>query len=357
MPIDHAKYPFLVGLREYMATTYPGLSLADVAALSENVRRHALNRVEKAVRRGGRLPLDDARTTILGYYVAAMLVSASGSKWLARRFAVAESERAGEYMRREDPASLVEIARALGHDARLHEKSPLKILLGWRRGVEVYRVYMFSLSFPDYLMLSERFRGDPKWKFVNQPVRRGRVYLSSNERLARLLQESVELRIEKQLSSMPELPERLAPLLGDVLEILAQYGRSPKEEAGGLEGIGEEIVPDAFPPCIKELLAKASMGEHLSHHARFTLATFLLNIGVDVDHVVDVFRNMPDFKERITRYQVEHLAGLRGSGTKYKVYSCDKMRTLGLCVADCHAKTPLQAYRENLRRLRGKASK
>jgi DNA primase large subunit len=42
----------------------------------------------------------------------------------------------------------------------------------------------------------------------------------------------------------------------------------------------------------------------------------------------------PDFNEKIARYQVEHIAGLRGSRTRYKPPSCQTMRSLGLCVED-----------------------
>ena len=64
-----------------------------------------------------------------------------------------------------------------------------------------------------------------------------------------------------------------------------------------------------------------------------------------------MFRNMPDFNEKITRYQVEHLAGLRGSGKRYRTYSCEKMKSLGLCKADCGTRSPIQAYYRILSRM------
>jgi len=53
--------------------------------------------------------------------------------------------------------------------------------------------------FYDYLFLSERFRGDPTWKLSNQMLRGGRVYIDSKERVARLIQEAVEIRVEEQV--------------------------------------------------------------------------------------------------------------------------------------------------------------
>ena len=45
MPVDYAKYPFLVNIDEYLARNHPGLGLADLALLSEDVSRNALRRI------------------------------------------------------------------------------------------------------------------------------------------------------------------------------------------------------------------------------------------------------------------------------------------------------------------------
>lgn len=47
--------------------------------------------------------------------------------------------------------------------------------------------------------------------------------------------------------------------------------------------------------------------------------------------VVNLFRSSADFNERMTRYQVEHIAGDRGSRTKYKPPTCETLKTHGLC--------------------------
>jgi DNA primase large subunit len=66
--------------------------------------------------------------------------------------------------------------------------------------------------------------------------------------------------------------------------------------------------------------------------------------------VLELFKHAPDYNERIARYQIEHLAGLKGGRKKYSVYSCEKMKTLGMCVADCGTKTPVQYYLKQVRR-------
>ncbi|MEM4625071.1 MAG: hypothetical protein QXR24_06755 [Thermosphaera sp.] len=93
-------------------------------------------------------------------------------------------------------------------------------------------------------------------------------------------------------------------------------------------------------PCMVKLIEDARKGAELSHYARVVLASYLLNRGLSQDEVVDVFRNQPDFRESITRYQVNYIATY-DDGKPLTTYSCQKMREMGLCVADCNVKNPL----------------
>jgi DNA primase large subunit len=88
-----------------------------------------------------------------------------------------------------------------------------------------------------------------------------------------------------------------------------------------------------YPPCIEHALDVMNKGENLSHSARLMLATYMLEIGKSVDEVAALFHNAPDYNEKVTRYQVEHLAGIRGSHVKYSVPSCEKLRNENLCFA------------------------
>jgi DNA primase large subunit len=75
------------------------------------------------------------------------------------------------------------------------------------------------------------------------------------------------------------------------------------------------------------------------------LATYMLSIGKSVDEVILLFKNAPDYNEKITRYQVEHLAGIKGSQIKYSVPTCSKLANENLCYAtnDCKGITnPVQ---------------
>ncbi|MEM1907683.1 MAG: hypothetical protein QW562_07600 [Thermosphaera sp.] len=105
--------------------------------------------------------------------------------------------------------------------------------------------------------------------------------------------------------------------------------------------LGRVVKSDGpMPPCIVKLMEEAKQGVGLSHYARVVLASYLLNRGFSQDEVVDVFRNQPDFRENITRYQVNYIATY-DDGKPLTTYSCQKMREMGLCVADCNVKNPL----------------
>jgi DNA primase large subunit len=75
------------------------------------------------------------------------------------------------------------------------------------------------------------------------------------------------------------------------------------------------------------------------------LATFLLSKGQTVQQIAPLFKNAPDYNERVTLYQLNHLAGISGSGTKYSCPSCEKLKTQSLCFATSECDTiinPLQ---------------
>jgi DNA primase large subunit len=78
-----------------------------------------------------------------------------------------------------------------------------------------------------------------------------------------------------------------------------------------------------------------------------------------VDNVVDLFRTLSDFNERMTRYQVAHIAGGKGSRTKYIPPKCETLRTHGVCPGMdeiCRKiRHPLAYYRRKLKVIKAKA--
>jgi DNA primase large subunit len=106
------------------------------------------------------------------------------------------------------------------------------------------------------------------------------------------------------------------------------------------------VAPENYPPCVRASLDMLDRGENVPHYGRFLMATYLLSVGKSVDDIVAMFPRAPDFKQNVTRYQVEHLAGLKGGRTRYRVPSCKTLQSHQFCFMDpvrCYQiSTPLQ---------------
>ncbi|MFP3235438.1 MAG: hypothetical protein RXR74_03390 [Nitrososphaeria archaeon] len=276
---------------------------------------------------------------ILSFVIAALIVGATGNAYAARRFALAEARHLEGLLR--------DRARANRGDARTLVSAIYSKVLGMRLepvdrliGAELFEV---RLGLSGYLLLSSSL--DPsKWGIVARVVDGGYVYMKLEESI-RLLREGVAKHLERRVLSarVTSPPEWLVAAAAELSRELARA--RPAESAAPPASSGE------YPPCVRSLLRRLESGENLPHFARFFLAAFLVNAGVPLDEIVAAFSRSPDFNERITRYQVEHIAGARG-GKRYSVPSCAKLEALGLCARDATCdgvRNPL-AY---LRRRRG----
>lgn len=338
-----ARYPFLPEARKYLSAY--GFTLQSFAdpAYSKIVER-AFQRVRDALERGEHVELpevEDELAELASYPLAIALVAAVGDRFLMRRFALAEASLAQRLLAVEDREMLLRIAREyLGIDVREEER-----VVGGTR-------YQYSLSLSDYLKGASVFN-DPVWKLVNRVVIEGRVLVEERE-LVRLLRDRIEAHIletlEKAAGERIKLPPNLERLVGELKSLL------PKRVID-VEKIKATAEPEAWPPCMKAIYSKLLSGESVSHFANFALASFLLNAGVPPEEVVSIYSRRSDFDERVARYQVEHIAGKRGSRTRYTPPSCEKMRLNGLCVENGRlcggVKNPLTYYRRMLRRKRG----
>ena len=339
---DLAKYPFLKKASEYVSAF--GLDLRDLVSptLSKTLER-ALQRVLDAIRFGKVSPrLTDEDVELLSFPVAVLLVSLVGNEYLKKRYALAEAKRAEELLASESPDKLAVLATDLGWDIRSVEVPFGGIL------------YEFSLSLKDYLRNASRLK-DKKWKLVNRLVKSGRVLVTRLE-VARLLSEEISSKVEELLAKRgglkDSIPEGLLPYVERIREAMSELkmGEGPR-----LEEVGE-VLFEAFPPCMKAIYNALHEKRHVPHAGRFAFTAFLLHIGMGIDDVVELFRQVADFSEKITRYQVEHIAGERGGRTQYTPPSCKTMRSYGLCVgADelCQkVRHPLTYYMRKARMLK-----
>ncbi len=367
--VDYKKYPFLVNIRKYVERRWAhGLTLIDILSmLGSTVMLRAKQRVIDAIERDAisdppyNIGVDDE---LLAYHVSLVIVSAIGDKWLMQSYAVKEAKRVYSHLIEEDDRVVEAIGRYLGLNLKYSPEEAARIPYAYSKGTTIYIYLPYRIHFYDYVKYTKRLVGDPSWKLTNQFLKKGYIYLE-RKRVARIIEEVLAERILEQLVPLEEVPaiikdlveeltKKLSEKRGKIISEIIESGGKVRDKGIGLQELSEEfsgiIDVELFPPCMKIIYDKALKGEHLSHHERFAIATFLLNIGMDVDSVVNIFRNMPDFNERIARYQVEHLAGLRGSRKKYLPYSCSTMRTMGLCIEDCGVKNPLVYYWRRIRK-------
>ena len=341
---DLAKYPFLSEASEYVRDL--GLSIDELSTPEFGpVLDRAEKRLEEALSKGrvsGDITNENAE--ILSFPVSNLILSLLGEERARRRFALAEAKRAYELLRQESPEKLEHIASTT-FDWKVKR---LDIKLG-------RRLYNFGLSLPDFLHNAVHLR-EPRWNLPNRVLDHGFVYVTRDE-AARLIEEEVRTKILERSS---RAPDEVPKLFGSRVErtrglVIKWLGVPTKYE------LPKVPQPEAMPPCVRHLMDSLDEGKNVQHMGRFTLASFLLNIGAGEEDVVKLFKPATDFSERMTRYQVEHIGGKRGGRTKYTCPMCTTLKTHGVCYKPdeiCETiRNPLSYYKAKSRALANKGPK
>ncbi len=281
-------------------------------------------------------PRDEPREIeieIFSFPIAVMLVAATEDSLIKSKYSLAEAKRASELLKAENKEKLFEVANNFNWNIRL---------------VDIYLPqYVFALRFPVFLKNATDFH-DKNWKLVNHLLINGEVYLTRRE-VSRLLEEEVRKYIEDKVDTrIKSLPPGIMARVKRLRQLAAK-----RREQIRIEEMPKRVVLEAFPSCIKSVYDRIAAGRPASHIGRFALTSFLLNIGMSVEDVFKFFRSVSDFNERLTRYQVEHIAGTRGSGTRYTPPNCTTLRTHGICILpedECEgAVNPLVCYKRKLK--------
>lgn len=310
---DLAKYPFLSEAGEYIRQSgfsWDELAGPDMAAIIDRAVERVLAGADGKVFSG----LERYETEILTFLTSLIIVKSIGLEPILRKFALAEARRAEDFLA-EDLKRQNDEQRAALFSKIFEDLFRLRI----SPSDQDRRLYRVKIT--DYLSRSSHFH-ELEWKLVNRLVERGFVYLDADETV-RLVRNELSIMIYEKIRAMalPTLPERISEKADMLKKKLA-----PRYE------YRSAAVTD-FPPCIKHALDVMAKAENLPHSARVMLATYMLTIGKPIDEIVALFRTAPDFNEKVTRYQVEHLAGLKGSRVKYSVPSCEKLLNENLCFA------------------------
>jgi DNA primase large subunit len=302
---DFAKYPFLKNASKQIEELQ--FTIGSLAS-EKPVFDRAQERVKKAILdvNTGEMVKDKA-TEISSFAASLILVIATKNSWIKKRYALAVAKTAQAQMLK--PKEKIE-SIAKDFDWDIANGKPYKD---------------FRIGFSIYLKNSAHMHGSD-WKLVNQIMDKGMVYLNRDKSI-RLLQEEIKRRVEKRLdvSEIKNLPEEITAIAEELIKLAQEIMGQEIEE------MPKVVIQAAFPPCINALYSDAAQSHHLSHIGRFTLTSFLVNIGMTPEGLNDMYKTFSDYNERLTRYQIEHIAGERGSGTKYTCPQCSVLQTHGVC--------------------------
>jgi DNA primase large subunit len=311
----HARYPFLRSAREAVAAAE--VDLAAVVSGERAVVERAMERIELTLEEGtvGEQHRR-VRVEVLSYPVARVLVSLVDEHVLTRKYTRAEAATAHERLEADRQGTELKSSRRrrLGLDDLLAE---FDLSAAVRETPDGHRVGVGT-----YLQLAADQFGE-EWRLVNRELQNGEVPVTEAELLA-LVREAVKQRVADGLPLA--VPDVVATELDDeqarVRELLADLELMREIDT---------VVPEMFPPCMTHLLDQIQKGEHLEHHSRFAIASFLTSIGLSTDEIVALFEVNPGFGEEVTRYQVDHIRGAT-SPTEYSPPSCATMQSYGDCV-------------------------
>ena len=314
-----AKYPFLADAGQYLKDQ--GFSLEqfgsdpDLKQLIEKAYERILvaadGKIYKSDLDGDHVSKEAALPReVFSFLLAIVLLKLSGMHTLIKRFALAEARRAEKYLEKD----LANISDESKNQLAIRVIDDL-----FSVQVEKSDDY-FIIPVSDYLKHSINFH-EREWKLINRHVENGQVFLSPHETV-RLIRKELGTYINSKIINA-KTPTMIPGFENSVNKLVSLS----KKFATYTVFTGE------YPPCIKHAINILEKGENLPHSGRFMLATFLLSKGQTVQQIAPLFKNAPDYNERVTLYQLNHLAGTSGSGTQYSCPSCEKLKTQSLCFA------------------------
>jgi len=308
------KYPFLTEAGKYLSDK--GFSLEQFGSDPDLKRivSMAFDRIKIATdgkiyksnlsANDSSLPME-----VFSFLIAVILLKLTGIHTLIRRFSLAEARRSERFLEKD----------LSNHNDRAKEQIALQIMRDLFSITIKKQDDDFIIPISNYLKHSINFH-EREWKLINRKINNGNVFLTSHETV-RLVRKEIDQFISSKIHSAntPEMIEGFQEYV-DKLKVLAK-----KFEVKIVES-------SEYPPCIKHAIEVLEKGENLPHSGRFMLATYLLAKGQQVEEIAPLFKNAPDYNEKVTLYQLNHLAG-KNSTTKYACPSCEKLKSQNLCFA------------------------
>lgn len=205
---------------------------------------------------------------------------------------------------------------------------------------------LYTIPFYQYIENTKRLTGSP-YRLVFQSVSNGQIWLRK-EVVLKIAREKYVKRLQHLYESInEEMIREISGALNEIPETIAVLYRTRTRDSSFELG---DVDAALFPPCVSEYIKEMRDGVNLPHMARFTLVSFLHHIGMDNDGIIALFKSAPDYNERMTVYQVNHVSG-ETSGTEYSPPKCSVLESNHLCYKKndtlCNQewlKHPLQYY-------------
>ncbi len=296
------KYPFSSAAKEILKSD--GFS-----NITDEVVELAVNKIidSLAGKSRKRIYISGAgeKEDLLAYVTARIILGYLRNRYITNKFAVNESKKVHSYLNEESGETVDRVAEELGIKTKVNDG-------------------MLLVPLPVFLKFTPR---SPHYHLINRCITNGFVQIEKQEK-KRMIEEAVRKHLER-VPLVKKPPQKIISAAKKIINEL------PKQE---IQATAE--LEDSHPPCIAELIDAVKKHQNLSHPARFCLAVYLIGIGLSDDKIIRFYSNLPDFSEKITRYQVEH-ARKRG----YSVPSCSTIVSYGLCRANCGIRNPLNWHK------------
>ncbi len=321
-----AKYPFLPEAREILSE----VSIGDVVNSNdyEDVRELGFERLRASLT-GEKINLPfpgndrNDRLLFFSFVVAKLILIAMQDPLVTRRFANVERDRLVDRLT-DSPEDIETVAQGLRLRFRKEEDGYYIYFIDFIR-------YAKNFSTDDFRLLYQPLKNGWLPISTDVPVRRDKKKKGAKNRFTLIIREAFVSRFVEDVEAQADKADFLGGAFKEYIEELKKLKDEYVSSYTQVD-LGDVNV-DAFPPCMKTIIAKIQQGVNVSHEARFSLVAFLHRIGMSNDDILKVFATVPDFRKDLTEYQIKHITG-EISGKEYSVPKCATMRAFGLCVSD-----------------------
>ncbi len=176
-------------------------------------------------------------------------------------------------------------------------------------------------------------------KLVNINLDKGEVFLDKNE-----TRRYIKGLVFNKVFPLPEnnysTAKKAAKELSSYLKRLDKEKRKYlKDDSFSSFSSKTKMKISNYPPCMSKLFADLKEGKKLSHMGHFSLASFLKAVGWKKEDVLNIYKQRPDYNEKIADYQLSRIWE-----KDIAPPSCEKLKAYNLCPGDCGKTHPLKKY-------------